>query len=304
LPNSDRVVREGLIAALIAYLLWGVMPIYFKIVASVDPFEVFSHRILWAIPFGALIIGFRSQWREVRNTLSDPRTLGWLAASSLVIGVNWLVYIFAIQANQIFEASLGYYINPLLNMVFGVVFFGERLRRLQGVAVASAFIGVMVLTIKGGQIPWVSLALAFTFCTYGIIRKRVNIGGMPGLFIETILLAPFAIVCFAWISANGQTAFASGDTSLSFWLVLAGPLTALPLLFFALAARRLTLTTIGFMQFLAPSMAFVIGIYYGEPLTTAHLTCFGFIWLAVVFFITDAVMSAKKRPLRENPSGA
>ena len=284
--------------------MWGMLPVYFKIVGYVDPFEVISHRIIWAVPFGAVIIAIRHQWQEVRNALLNPQTMAWLTVSALLIGVNWLVYIFAIQGDRIFETSLGYYINPLLNMLFGVVLFGERLRRLQGIAVASAFIGVMVLTIKGGQIPWVSLALAFSFGTYGIIRKKVVIGGMPGLFVETLLLAPFAFAWFAWINWSGQAAFASGDMSLNFWLVMAGPLTALPLLFFALAARRLPLTTIGFMQFLAPSMQFVIGIYYGEALTAAHMICFGFIWLAVAFFITDALMSAKKKPLRENPSGA
>jgi chloramphenicol-sensitive protein RarD len=304
LPNTDKVVRDGIVAGLIAYLLWGIMPIYFKIVGSVDPFEVFSHRIIWAIPFGAVVIGFRHQWQEIRNAFLNPKTVGWLAVSALLIGVNWLIYIFAIQDDRIFETSLGYYINPLLNMVFGVVLFGERLRRLQILAVASAFVGVLFLAIKGGQIPWVALALAFSFGTYGIIRKKVVISGMPGLFIETLLLAPFAIAWFAWINMSGQAAFGTGDTSLTLWLVVAGPLTALPLLFFALAARRLPLTMIGFMQFLSPSMHFVVGIYYGETLTTAHIICFTFIWLGVTFFIYDAAMSSKKKPLTENPSEA
>ena len=152
MPNSEKVVvvRDGIIVALAAYLMWGMLPVYFKIVGSVEPFEVISHRIIWAVPFGAVIIAFRHQWQEVRNALLNPKTMAWLAVSALLIGVNWLVYFFAIQGERIFETSLGYYINPLLNMLFGVVLFGEGLRRLQDIAVSSAFIGVMVLTFKGG----------------------------------------------------------------------------------------------------------------------------------------------------------
>jgi chloramphenicol-sensitive protein RarD len=179
-------------------------------------------------------------------------------------------------------------------MLVGVWLFGERLRRFQLVAVALAVIGVLVLTISGGVVPWVALFLAVSFTVYAAIRKRVVIGGMPGLFVETILLLPFALVWFGYLYSSSQMIFGGGDSSMTFWLVMAGPITVLPLLCFALAARRLTLTTIGFMQFLAPTLQFGTGIYYGETLTTAHLICFGFIWVAVAFFIFDAVRASKK----------
>jgi chloramphenicol-sensitive protein RarD len=303
MSTLDKTAREGVIAGLAAYLMWGVLPVYFMTVAAVAPTEVLAHRIIWAVPFGALIIMFRHQWSEVGRALTHRSMLGWLSISTLFIGMNWFVYIWAIQDGRIFETSLGYYINPLTNMLVGVWLFGERLRRFQMVAVALAVIGVLVLTISGGVVPWVALFLAVSFTVYAAIRKRVVIGGMPGLFVETILLLPFALIWFGYLYSSSQMVFGGGDSSMTFWLVMAGPITVLPLLCFALAARRLTLTTIGFMQFLAPTLQFGTGIYYGETLTTAHLICFSFIWVAVAFFIFDAVRASKK-PLQERPAGA
>lgn len=295
-------IRDGVFAGLVAYLIWGFLPIYFKTVAAVGPLEVLSHRILWAIPFGAAILLARRQWPEVRRALTHRVMLGWLTLSAIFIAANWLIYIWAIQDERIFETSLGYYINPLIYMLVGVAFFGERLRRMQTLAVVLATVGVLVLTISGGTLPWVALALAATFTTYGVIRKRVVIGGMPGLFVETLLLSPFALVWFIWLSTGGEAMFGSGDGWTTFWLVMAGPITALPLLCFALAARRLPLTTIGFMQFLAPTLQFGTGIYYGEQLTTAHLICFGCIWVAVGFFSADAILNGQKKPPQDKPA--
>lgn len=299
--SSD--VRDGIIAGLAAYLMWGFLPVYFKTVGAVDPLEVLVHRVIWAVPFGALILLFRRQWQAVRRALTHRTMLGWLSLSALFIALNWFVYIWAIQDARIFETSLGYYINPLTNMLVGVVFFGERLRRFQVVAVGSAVVGVSVLTISGGQVPWIALFLAVSFTAYAVIRKRVVIGGMPGLFVETLLLLPLALGWFVHLIATGQAVFASGDAVMTFWLLMAGPITALPLLCFALAARRLPLTMIGFMQFLAPTLQFATGLYYGETLTSAHLICFAFVWAAVVFFIVDAIWATKKPP-RENPARA
>lgn len=295
MQNQATDFRDGLVAGLIAYLLWGFLPVYFKVVGSVDSLEVLAHRILWAVPLGALILIARRQWPEVRRALTHRRMLGWLSLSAVFIGLNWLVYIWAIQDERIFETSLGYYINPLTNMLVGVLFFGESLRRMQLFAVALAAIGVLVLTISGGQVPWVALFLAISFTIYASIRKKVVIGGMPGLFIETLLLLPLAVAWFAYLLSNSETAFVSGAGQLRFWLMMAGPVTAVPLLFFALAARRLPLTTIGFMQFLAPSIQFGTGVYYGEPLTTAHIVCFAFIWTAVTFFSYDAIKAGKRK---------
>ncbi len=296
--------RDGVIAGLAAYLIWGVLPVYFKTVGAVDPLEVLTQRVIWAVPFGALILWARSQWPEVKRALTHRAMLGWLSLSALFIALNWFTYIWAIQDGRIFETSLGYYINPLTNMLVGVVFLGERLRRFQLLAVALAAIGVLVLTISGGEVPWIALVLALTFTVYAVIRKKVVIGGMPGLFVETVLLAPAAIAWFTWIMLSGDAMFGSGGAALTFWLVMAGPITAFPLLCFALAARRLPLTTIGFMQFLAPTLQFGTGIYYGETLTIPHLVCFGFIWTAVIVFSLDAYSAGRKKPLQAKPAGA
>jgi len=298
LRDIDKNTREGVIAGLAAYLIWGFLPVYFKIVGDVEALEVLAHRVLWAVPFGALILMVRRQWAEVGGAFANRTTLGWLAVSALFIAANWFVYIWAIQDGRILEASLGYYINPLTNMLVGVWFFRERLRRLQWVAVALATIGVLVLTISAGKVPWVALFLAASFTIYAAVRKRVVIGGMPGLFIETVLILPFAMFWLAYLLSMGKMSFVSGDASTTAWLLMAGPVTALPLLCFALAARRLPLTTLGFMQFLAPTLQFAAGVYYGETLTLAHVICFGFIWSAVLFFSYDAIRAGREKPLQ------
>jgi chloramphenicol-sensitive protein RarD len=218
-----------------------------------------------------------------------------------MIAINWLIYIVAVQEDQIFQASLGYYINPLMYVVVGVVFLGEKLRRFQLIAVALATVGVVVLTISGGQFPWIALSLAVLFTTYGVIRKQVAIGGMPGLFVETIVLFPLAAGYWIWLEKGGAAAFSLSQPGLAGLLMLAGPLTVLPLLFFALAARRLPLSLIGFLQFIAPTLQFLMGLYYGEILTIAHILCFGLIWIAVLFFITDAWRQSLNLPSQSLP---
>jgi len=297
LPSEARDDgRDGVISALICYTLWGLLPIYFVFVSAVAPTEVLLHRIVWAVPFGALIIFSRQQWPEVKRALTHRAMLFWLATAAMFIAINWYVYIYAIQNNQIFQGSLGYYINPLVYVLVGVMFLGEKLRSLQIVAVVLATIGVLVLTFSGGEFPIIALTLAFSFSVYGVIRKRIDIGAMPGLFVETILLLPFALVWLGWIIYSGQSAFGTDDPGMSALLLLAGPITVVPLLFFALAARRLPLSTIGFMQFLAPTLQFCVGLYYGEQLSVPSMICFAFIWAAVILFSTDALRANKKKP--------
>lgn len=291
--TQDRDTRDGLVAGLGAYLIWGFLPVYFVYVASVNPLEVLAHRVIWAVPFGALILTVRHQWSEVRRAITTPRTMTWLVISALFIGGNWLVYIWAIGQGRILETSLGYYINPLIHVLAGVLLLGERLSKLQIVAVVLATIGVGFLTVRGGQVPWVALTLAFSFAAYAVIRKQINVGAMPGLFVETSLMFPLAVVWLGFLVATGQAAFGQGDSELSFWLVMGGPITAFPLLCFAIAARKLPLTTIGFMQFIAPTIQFCTGLYYGEELTTPHIICFAFIWTAVLVFSYDAVKKRK-----------
>ena len=294
--HSDAEIRSGVLFGLIAYSLWGVFPVYFKWIETVAPTEVLVHRVVWAVPFGALIIFARRQWPEVRAAFLDRSMLAWLTLAALCISINWLIYIWAVQNERIFEASLGYYINPLIYVAVGVVLLGERLRRAQIIAVVLAFIGVSYLTISGGVFPWVALSLAALFTAYGVIRKQVPIGAMPGLFIETSLLFPFAVTWLCFLLLKGSASFAAGDSSQSFLLLMAGPITVMPLLLFALSAKRLTLTTIGFMQFLAPTLQFFTGLYYGEKLSPAHIVCFSFIWVAVAFFSLDALSAGRKKP--------
>lgn len=303
--HSDAEVRSGVAFGLIAYTLWGLFPVYFKWIEAVAPTEVLVHRIVWAVPFGALIIAARNQWADVKRALTHRKMLFWLAMAALCISVNWLIYIWAIQNERIFESSLGYYINPLMYVAVGVIALGERLRKLQSWAVALAFIGVAYLTISGGVFPWVAISLALLFTGYGVIRKQIVIGAMPGLFVETLVLFPLAFGWLAWLMAQQQASFAAdGPSSLSLLLMLAGPITVVPLLLFAIAARRLTLTSIGFMQFLAPTLQFCTGLYYGEELTTPHLVCFACIWVAVILFSLDAVRKGRKKPPQAAPAEA
>ncbi|MGV6801246.1 MAG: EamA family transporter RarD [bacterium] len=287
MPDNQHI-RTGLLSGILAYTIWGFFPIYFKIAHEVGTLEILAHRIIWAVPFGAIIIAFRRQWAEVFSALKQPAILASLALAAFIIALNWGTYIFAVQSDHIFQASLGYYINPLMFVIIGVFVGGEILRRNQIIAVILAAIGVSVLTIYGGSFPWISLILAISFTAYGYLRKRVNVGAMPGLFIETLVLIIPAIGFWIYLSTHGQSTFDLDRPLLVFIILLSGPLTVLPLLFFAIAARKLQLSTLGFLQFIGPSLQFIVGLYYGEVFTLAHAICFGFIWLAVAIFSIDA----------------
>lgn len=244
--TSNRTfIRNGVLSGVLASVMWGAFPVYFKITDGVSALEMLVHRIVWAVPFGALIILARRQWPEVRRIFADRRTIGLLSISAFFITANWLIYIWAVQNEQIFQGSLGYYINPLLLVLVGFVFFGERLRVLQFAAVVLAAVGVLVLTIGGGQFPTISIALATSFTIYGVVRKRVVVGAMPGLFVETLILFPIAAIYLETLLRSDTSAFRWEDPQMFGLLLLAGPLTVVPLLFFAIAARRLQLSTIG-----------------------------------------------------------
>lgn len=295
--STDTTIRqrEGVIAGITAYTLWGFLPIYLKFVSAVPAFEVLAHRIVWAVPFGVPIIALRRQWPEVRRALAHRRTFALLGVSAACIAVNWLIYILAVQRDQIFQASLGYYVNPLMYVLIGVAVFRERLRPLQTAALVLATTGVAVLTSSGGQFPYIALAVATSFTIYGVVRSRVAVGGMPGLFIETLVLAPAAAAYLIWLGAGGEGAFGAEGPGMTVLLMLAGPFTVLPLLSFALAARRVQLSTLGMMQYISPTLQFFVGVAYGEQLTPAHLLCFVLIWLAVITFSGDAWRSQRNR---------
>ena len=287
--HGDAAVRLGLVCGVLAYSIWGLFPLYLKQLSDVAPAEVVAHRIVWSVPFGALILSLRRQWGETLAAFAAPRVLGWLAVSSAVIAVNWLVYVWAVANDRVIEASLGYYINPLVFIAAGVFILGEKLSRLQTIAVVLAGIGVGVLAVGSGSVPWPAFVLAISFTAYGYIRKTTPVGAMPGLFVETSLLAPVALGFLFWLGAQGSLSFAHQSTGLDVLLALAGPITVVPLVLFALAARRLRLTTVGFLQYIGPTGQFVLGLYYGEAFTPAHAICFGLIWTALALISIDAV---------------
>lgn len=277
-----------------AYLIWGLFPIYFVATKHVPALEILSHRIVWSVPFGLLILLFRQQIGETVKALANPRTVGLLTIAAIALALNWGVYIWAIQIEQIFQGSLGYYINPLIYVLVGVVFFKEKLSRIQALAIALAVIGVLILTIQGGQFPLIALILATSFATYGVLRKQIDIGAMPGLFIEVlVLLLPAAIVLFIF-HQNGTLAWKANGRETDMLLIFAGPLTVLPLLAFAFAARRIALSTLGILQYIGPTLQFACAIYYGEPFTAAHAWCFGFIWIGVGIFAFEAIRNSKR----------
>lgn len=292
--RQENVAVDGIVPGLIAYFIWGFLPIYFKLTQHVAPVEVLAHRIVWAVPFGALILSVRRQWPEVRRAVGSPRVLVWLLVAAALIAVNWFVYIYAVQNDQVYQASLGYYINPLMYVLVGVIFLGERLRRLQVISVILATIGVLVLTVSYGRLPWIALVLGLSFTAYGVIRKQVAVGAMPGLFVETSVLLPVAAGWLLLMVGAGQASFLAISPANDILLVIAGPLTVVPLLCFAIAAKKLTLTTIGFMQFIAPTLQFAVGVAYGEILTPAHIVCFMFIWTAVGIFSFDVIRANRK----------
>jgi chloramphenicol-sensitive protein RarD len=280
--------RTGLFLGLGAYLLWGVMPLYFKALAHVSPGEILGHRILWSLVLlGALVISWR-RWPAIRAALADRRVRWTLAATAVLIGVNWLVYIIAVVTGHVLESSLGYYLNPLVNILLGVVLLGERLTRPQIAATAPAAAGVAVLAAGAGSGLWISLTLAGTFAFYGYLRKVVAVEALEGLTVESMLLAPLALGFLVWLDASGGGGLSQWDLGTALLLVLGGAVTAIPLLLFTAATRRLPLSTMGFLQYIAPSLQFLLAVLlFGEALTMAHIICFGLIWTALAIFSAD-----------------
>ena len=287
LNESER--RTGLRAALAAYVMWGFLPLYLLLVRAVPAFEFVAWRIVWTLPVCLLIVAVRRQGTELRRVLRDRRSMLWLTLSSVLIAINWFVYVWAIQADEVYAASLGYYINPLLNVLLGTLILGETLSPAKWFAVALAGFGVSLLA--GGALTtlWISLTLAFSFGIYGLVRKQVPVGALPGLTIESaLLLLPSAAIAI-WYARTQGSSFAQ-SLDLSLLIMLGGVLTAVPLLCFAVAARRMAYSTLGFIQFLAPSIVFILGLtVFGEPLETVEIACFACIWAAAAIFVVDLV---------------
>ncbi|MEA2779960.1 MAG: chloramphenicol-sensitive protein RarD [Rhodospirillaceae bacterium] len=283
--------RLGVAYAIAAFGAWGLNPLYFKAITGTPAIEIVGHRVVWSLPLLALMILHAGQWRQVWFALTTRRTLAMLVASSLIVGGNWLLFIHAVVTNRVLESSLGYFINPLVNVLLGRVFLGERLTPLQGLAVALASAGVVNLAIAYGQVPWLALSLAGSFAIYGLIRKTVAVESLPGLFVETLLLSPVALVLLVEFGGS----FGRIDRTTDLLLILAGPVTALPLLWFTNAARRLKLALLGFVQFLVPSGQFLLAVFvFGEHFGPTHYVTFGCIWTAIAIFILARGARASK----------
>lgn len=281
---KDADIRSGLFAAMAAYGLWGFLPLYFQFLGDLPPLVILAHRILWSVPTALVLIIAAGKWTEFAGIFRQSRLLFTLFASSIAIAANWAIYIWAVTNHRVLEGSLGYFINPLIVFLFAAMFFGERFRPLQLLAVVIAAGGVLNQTLVVGEFPWVSLSLAISFAIYGAIRKTTVVDSRVGFGVEALLLAPAALLYLTLFLPAGVQAFGSGDPGLIILLVLAGPLTATPLILFAIGARRLRLSTIGILQFIAPSVQFVIGIAMGEPFTGGHAVTFGLIWTGVILF--------------------
>jgi chloramphenicol-sensitive protein RarD len=290
--------RAGLAAAFTAYAMWGLLPAYLKLLTHLPAGLVLAHRIVWSVPAAALVLWLARDWAKVRAALT-PAVLKALAVSSLLIGVNWAIYVWAVGAGRIIEASLGYFLNPLVNVALGVFLLRERLSWPQGLALTLAAAGVANQMLAVGQVPWVALTLCGTFAAYGLMRKRTVVDARAGLMVEAGLLAPLALGGLALYAGTGTPVAGDGGLDLAL-LVLAGPVTAVPLILFAFGARRLRLSTLGLLQYIAPTGQMLLGLSFGEPFTPAHAVTFGLIWsgLALYSFTT---LRAERRA--QQPAG-
>jgi chloramphenicol-sensitive protein RarD len=288
---GEKSLQGGLVAGLAAYLLWGFLPLVFKLVSHVPAATVVADRTLWSLLLVGGIILFVGRIAEVRSALADPATLRSMALSAVLLAVNWLIYVWAVESGRVLEASFGYFINPLANVALGVVLLGERLNRWQMVSFAIAAVAIGIQAIGLAGVPYIALGLAVTFAAYGYFRKTAKVSSTPGLFVETLLLAPVAAgyLAFTFVRDGGVGLHADPQTLV--FLMLTGPATAVPLLLFAFAVQRLRLTTIGMLQYIAPSIAFLLAIFlFHEPLNGLRLLSFALIWLSLVVYTADSVI--------------
>ena len=290
-----KQTRQGIFFALAAYFMWGIAPAYFKLIQQVSADEILTHRIIWSFFFMLALITLGRNWPKVRAACQNRKRLLLLAVTALLIGGNWLLFIWAVNNHHMLEASLGYFINPLVNVLLGMLFLGERFRRMQWVAVALAFTGVLVQLWQFGSLPIIGLGLAFSFAFYGLLRKKIAIDAQTGMLIETLWLLPVA-AAYLFLFADSPTSHLSANPwSLNLLLVAAGSVTTLTLLCFTAAATRLRLSTLGFFQYLGPTLMFLLAVtFYGETVGQDKLVTFGFIWAALILFTLDALYTQRK----------
>lgn len=283
--RESAQATRGFLFALSAYLLWGLLPLYMKAVAHIPAVEVVAHRVLWSVPIAGVVLLALGRTGDIAAALRSPRTLAMAALTAAIISVNWGIYVWAIAVDRTVETALGYYINPLVTVLLGAILLQERLDRLQIVAVALAVVAVVVLTVEAGGLPWVSLALAFSFAAYGYFRKTLPIGPSQGFFLEVLILVGPSLAYVLWLEATGQGHFlADGGANVGI-LLLAGPITAIPLILYAFGAKMLRISTIGIMQYIAPTIVALIAVFvFGEPFGVDRMIAFGLIGLALVLY--------------------
>lgn len=287
--------RRGALFGAAAYLLWGVFPLYFPLLDPAGPIEVLAHRVVWSLVVVAVLVQVTRRWSGVRAVTADRKRLARLSLAAALLALNWGVYIYGVTSGHVVETSLGYFITPLVSVLLGVLVLHERLRRAQYVAVAVAAVAVVVLAVENGRPPWIALTLAFSFGTYGLLKKTAAAGALESLTVETAVLAPLALVFLVGSALSGHSTFTSNGPGHAVLLAVTGLITAIPLLFFGAAASRVPLTTLGLLQYLAPTMQFLIGVLvFREALGLARLVGFGLVWLALVIF-TVALMTEHRR---------
>ncbi len=293
--EQQKLYKSGLVYAIVSYSIWGIFPLYWKMLLHVPPQQILAHRIVWSMIFLFIVLAWRKE-RLFIQYLSSPKILGTLLLTGALIGTNWFTYIYAVNNDHIVDASLGYYINPMVNVFLGMVFLKERLTRLQGIAVAFAFAGVGFLTFHYGRLPVISLILAFSFGLYGLIRKKANLQSMPGLMVETLLLAPVALWYLWHVNTLGTGAFWHYSTFTDMLLILGGPVTALPLFWFGIAATRIPLSTLGFIQYLSPTIQLIIGVFvFREVFHAAYMVSFGLVWIGLGIYTFSIIQAMKQR---------
>ena len=296
---DTQQTRQGIFYALGAYFIWGIAPAYFKLVKEVPPTEIMTHRVIWSALFMLGLITLSRSWRQVRSVLAQPKKVLLLALTALTIGGNWLLFIWAVNNQHMLEASLGYFINPLINVVFGMLFLRERFRRLQWLAVLLAATGVLVQLWQFGSLPIIGLGLALSFALYGLVRKKIQVDAQSGMLIETAWLFPLAAIYLFGFADSATSHLSANPLSLNLKLIAAGIITTIPLMLFAAACARLRLSTVGFFQYRGPTLMFLLAVlFYGESLTPDKMVTFGFIWLALAIFILDALLFSARTRVR------
>ncbi|MBA7691612.1 Protein RarD [subsurface metagenome] len=286
---------RGTISAITAFFLWGIFPIYWKALQHISSTQILAHRVVWSLVFVLVLLSFQRRWNEAKSVISFYPNVSIFLVTSFLLGGNWLIYIWAVNSNQIVEASLGYFINPLVNVCLGVVFLRERLYRSQFISVVLAFVGVLFLTLQYGRLPWIAFSLAITFGTYGLLRKTAKAGSMVGLLFDTGFLAPIFLLYILFLAAHGSGAFVSTNLKTDVLLIGAGIVTAAPLLLFAYGARRIQYSTVGFLQYIAPTGQLLVGVLlYKELFTRTHAISFGFVWVAIIIYSISSFMGYKK----------